>query len=113
MTTGSERTDMARDRNIRELSDIEFTGSLSEAFKAYGDTGEDLTSRWAFELEVGAADAEAAMACLKGHPLLLGLDVRWRARQVAKRLKRSQELVDGLGHELSRFHRDYTKHFIP
>lgn len=98
-------------RNITELSSIEFTGSLGEAFKKYGDELTALADRWSTELDIAAVDAEAAMSTMKGHLLLFGLDTKMRARRVAKRLQRARELALALGTRGEEFHRSYRKHF--
>ncbi|MFD0887733.1 hypothetical protein ACFQ08_24595 [Streptosporangium algeriense] len=100
-------------RGITELSGIEFTGSLGVAFLAYGRALTALAERWNVELEIAAADAEAAMASMKGHALLFGLDSKVRARRVARRLKRAQTLVAALGERGEKFHRSYRRHFTP
>ncbi|KAB2341870.1 hypothetical protein [Actinomadura rudentiformis] len=99
-------------KNITELAEIPFHGSLGEAFHDYGQELFALGHRWAFELGQAANDAEAAMASLKGHPLLFGVDVRARARRVSKRLRRAQNLAYGLSQEGLRFHQAYVQHFI-
>ena len=97
---------------IGELERIEFKGSLGEAFHAYSEQGARLGRRFAFELEMAAGDSKAAMESLRGHPLLFGLDARLKARRVAKRLTRAQELARGIGTELERFHRAYRQQFL-
>jgi len=104
---------MAKDRTITELAKIEFKGKLGEKFKAYSDQSERIGRRFAFELEIAASDSRAAMESLRGHPLLFGLDARLKARRVAKRLNRAQELAAGMAKELAKFHRAYDKHFTP
>lgn len=104
---------MAVSGNITELSRIEFTGSLGAAFLAYGRELEDLGDRWRMELEIAAVDAEAAMSAMNGHLLLFGLDSKIRARRVARRLKRAQELADALAARGDAFHRTYRKQFLP
>ncbi|MEU9832727.1 hypothetical protein AB0D67_14485 [Streptosporangium sp. NPDC048047] len=100
-------------RTITELSSIEFTGSLGAAFHAYGRALTGLAQRWGTELEIAAVDAEAAMSSMKGHVLLFGLDSKVRARRVAKRLQRAQELTAALAEQGEHFHRSYRKHFTP
>ncbi|GAA0968888.1 hypothetical protein [Actinocorallia libanotica] len=102
---------MSKDRKFSELAKIEFKGKLSENFKTYSDRGERLGRRFAFELEMAAGDSRAAMETLRGHPLLFGLDARLKARRVAKRLNRAQELAAGMASEVAKFHRAYSKHF--
>ena len=103
---------MSRDRNIDELAQVEFVGSLSEAFEAYSRELYALARRWQFELDMAASDARAAMESLHGHPLLLGLDVRLKARRVARRLKRAQALAHGLAEEARQLDRAYRRHFL-
>jgi hypothetical protein len=99
-------------RNITELSSIEFTGSLGEAFSAYGKQLKELAERWALELEIAAVDAEAAMSSMKGHLLLFGLDTRVRAWRVARRLKRAHDLAMALADRGEEFPRAYRKNFL-
>jgi len=99
-------------REISELASVEFEGSLGEAFARYGRALEEIADRWQLELEIAAVDAEAAMASVKGHLLLFGLDSKIRARRVAKRLKRAQELANSLASRGHDFPRDYRRHFI-
>ncbi|GAA3925939.1 hypothetical protein GCM10023085_03980 [Actinomadura viridis] len=99
--------------NISELARIEFRGSLGEAFKKYSQELEALADRWRTELEIAAVDAEAAMGSMKGHLLLFGLDSKVRARRVAKRLKRAQDLAASVGDSADQFQRSYRRHFIP
>jgi hypothetical protein len=104
--------EIAMTKKISELSDIEFEGSLGEAFKKYSQTAEKLAHAFSMELELAEAEARAAISELKGHPLLFGVDTRFRARQVTKRLARMRELVDGIGTEARKFERDYRRHFL-
>lgn len=99
-------------RNITELSDIEFRGSLAEAFAHYSRELDALGQRWAFELELAAGDAEAAMASLHGKWWLLGLDAKSKARRVAKRLKRASEAAHGMGEQGPKFAKAYETHFL-
>ena len=99
-------------RNITELSGIEFRGSLDAAFEKYGEELEALGQRWAFELELAAADSRAAMESLRGNFWLLGVDVKLKARRVSKRLKRMQEMAHGMGCQGPKFHRAYQRHFL-
>ncbi|RJL19585.1 hypothetical protein [Bailinhaonella thermotolerans] len=99
-------------RDITELSSVEFTGSLEQAFCAYGKSLTLLADRWGGELDIAAVDAEAAMSSMKGHWFLFGLDTRIRARRVAKRLVRARDLAAALAEEGEWFPRTYRKHFL-
>ncbi|HEU5024635.1 MAG TPA: hypothetical protein VFV01_06895 [Spirillospora sp.] len=103
---------MSRDRNIDELAMVQFKGSLTTAFHLYSEELFVLARRWQFELDMAAVDAQAAMESLHGHPLLFGLDAKLKARRVAKRLRRAQNLAHGLAEEARQFERSYRHHFL-
>lgn len=103
---------MSRDRRIDELTQVEFVGSLSEAFEAYSRELYALARRWQFELDMAASDSRAAMESLQGHPLLFGLDAKIKARRVSNRLTRAQALAHGLAEEARKFDRAYRRHFL-
>ena len=98
--------------HIDELAKVEFRGQLGMAFLDYGEVLEELGRMWKYELELAAGDSEAAMASLKGHPLLFGLDARIKARLVARRVRRMQEMAHGIQEEGRKFHRAYRTHFL-
>lgn len=100
------------DRKINELADIEFEGSLGEAFKKYSRTGERLSYALAFEYELAAATSRAALARLSGTWLLFGIDSKVRGRLVARRVKRMNELAVGMANELRKFEHSYRRTFI-
>ncbi|GLZ15652.1 hypothetical protein Acsp04_58870 [Actinomadura sp. NBRC 104425] len=97
---------------IEELARIPFRGSLQAQFEMYGRELYTIARAWAHELEMAASDAEAAMTELHGNPWLLGLDAKIKARKVAKRIKRAQEMADGLAQEAQRFYKSYLKQFV-
>lgn len=97
-------------REISELADVEFKGSLAESFKTYGDRLEELGDQFSLELEMAAGDAEAALASL-GRWWTLGLDVQFKARRVAKRLVRAQEMAHGMGQQGPKILRAYERQF--
>lgn len=101
---------MAAPRQIPELATIEFTGSksISEYAKALRSLGRDL----AVECEASAQELEAVLAAQKGHPLLMGMDVRRKAKRVAKRLHRAQELATGVAREAVALHAQYRREFV-
>ena len=100
------------EKRIKELAEIEFEGSLGEAFDNYSRALRAISRRLVFEYEMAAGDSEAAMSKLHGHPLLFGLDAKIQARKVAKRLRRAQELAKGLEAEARAFTREYKKQFL-
>ena len=97
---------------IRELAEIPFRGSLQVQFEEYATALYAISRAWSLELAMAAADAEAAMTELHGNPLLFGLDARIKARRVAKRIKRAQELANGLAEEAEKFSKAYMRHFV-
>lgn len=103
------------DRRIDEMAGIPFEGSLDEKFHALGEVMFALGHLLRMELDMASAESEAAMVSLKGHPLLALVgapDVRIKARRVAKRLKRMEDLADGFAAEGRKFHHAYVKHFV-
>lgn len=107
---------MSRKR-IDELSNIEFNGA--RAITRYSNIGRDLARDLSNEFEFGAEDFEAIMrevAKDQGHPLLAVFgapDIKWRARRVAKRLRRASELQRGAAVELVKFHAQFRREFAP
>ncbi|MGW8528971.1 hypothetical protein [Nocardiopsis sp. NPDC055824] len=100
------------EKRIKELAEIEFEGSLGEAFNDYSRALKAISRRLVFEYEMAAGDSEAAMSRLHGHPLLFGLDAKIQARLVAKRLRRAQQLAKGLEAEARAFTREYKRQFL-
>lgn len=107
---------MSRKR-IDELSNIEFKGARS--ITEYANQGRDLARDFCVELGFGADAFEAVMrevAKDQGHPLLAiigGPDIKWKAKRVAKRLRRAAELQQGAAAELVRFHAQFRREFAP
>ncbi|MFD0774706.1 hypothetical protein ACFQZ2_12280 [Streptomonospora algeriensis] len=100
------------EQRVKELAEIPFEGSLGEAFDNYSEALKRIGRHLVFEYEMSAAESQAAMSKLNGHPLLFGLDAKLQARRVAKRLRRAQELARGLETEARAFKREYKKQFI-
>ncbi|MFD0774705.1 hypothetical protein ACFQZ2_12275 [Streptomonospora algeriensis] len=104
-----ERSGEAR---IHELAEIDFTGRVGTQVTTYAKKSRKFARDLASELETGAEDARQAMKGLKGHPALMGVDVRLRARRVARKLRRAQELAKGISAESVKFASEYRKQFI-
>lgn len=104
---------MAKGRErIPELSGIEFTGHKSVADYAQNLRG--LLRDVAHEVDFGAEEIYAVLSRQKdGHPLLFGVDTKLRARKVAKRLHRVEELVAGGAVEAVKFYREFRMQFAP
>lgn len=101
---------MSTRKRIPELSAIEFSGS--RAITTYSKEGRDLCREMSWEFEMGADEVYAALvASQKGHPLLFNVDVKWRARRVANRLRRASELQVASGVELVKFRIQFRTEF--
>ncbi|MFE6386771.1 hypothetical protein [Nocardiopsis dassonvillei] len=97
---------------IDELGSIEFFGPVGTQVTRYAKTSRRFARDLAAELESAAHDSRVAMSALKGHPALLGLDVKIRARRVSRKLKRAKELAQGISAESVKFAAEYRKQFI-
>lgn len=102
---------MAKPTRIPELSGIQFTGhrSVAEYSKALRALCRDLSH----ETDFAAAEIYTVLSRQKGHPLLMGVDVKIRARKVAKRLRRASELAAGGAIEAVAFYREFRLQFAP
>ena len=101
---------MSTRNRIPELSAIEFTGARSVT--DYSKTGRDLCREMAWEFEMGADEFYAALvASQKGHPLLFNVDVKWRARRVANRLRRAGDHAAAAGVEVVKFRMQFRQEF--
>ena len=96
---------------IPELSGIEFTGA--ESVKDYAATLRGLFRDLAFEVEFGRGELYEVLTRQQGHPLLMGIDVRLRARRVCKRLDRLAALMGGGVTESVAFYREFRLQFAP
>lgn len=96
---------------IPELSGIQFTGKAS--VEQYARTLRALFRDLAFEVEFGSGELYAVLSRQNGHPLLMGIDVRMRARRVCKRLDRLARLMGGGVIESVAFHAEFRRQFEP
>jgi CTP:molybdopterin cytidylyltransferase MocA len=96
-------------KSIPELDTIEFKNatSITEYSRRLRALGRDLAA----ELDASAEEVEAVLGRQAGHPLLMGADVRRRARRVARRLRRARELATGVAVEAVRFNADFRTEF--
>ena len=100
---------MSKDR-IPELAQIPFTGSKS--ITEYSQAGRLICRDLTIEFDMAADEVYSALvASQRGNPLLLGVDVRMRARRVKKRLKRASEHTKAAGAEMVAFHAQFRKEF--
>jgi hypothetical protein len=96
---------------IPELSGIEFTGKAS--VEAYAKALRNLFRDLSFEVEFGSGELYQVLARQNGHPLLMGLDVRLRARRVCRRLDRLARLMGGGCVESVAFYAEFRRQFSP
>ncbi|GLY81808.1 hypothetical protein [Actinoallomurus iriomotensis] len=101
---------MSHRSRIPELESIEWKGSKSVA--DYSRTGRDLARDFAWELHSSADELQAILSAQKGHPLLLGLDVKIRARRVAAHLRRAAEGQVGVAAALVKLNAEYKRQFV-
>jgi hypothetical protein len=100
------------EQQISRLGDVEFRGKVGENVTTYAKRLQRLSHAFGAQLTNDAQDAERAMRRLSGrHPLLKGMELRFRARRVSRRLRRASELFVGLGAEAVKFQAEYKKQF--
>jgi hypothetical protein len=101
MATGRKR--------IPELEAIDFTGAKSVA--NYSTALRNLSRDMSNEAEFAAEELIAVLSRQKGHPLLAGVDVRLRARKVARRLYRASQLFNGAAVESVKLYQEFRFQF--
>ena len=100
---------MAPRSRIPELEGIEFNGHKSVA--EYAKAARGLCRDLAQEFDYSAEEIQVVLSKQKGHPLLMGVDTRLRARKVAKRLHRAAELAGGAAIESVKFYSEFRLQF--
>lgn len=104
MGTGQARLD--------EIADIEFHGKVPAKVAEYTVATQRFAHDLARELDAAETAAEAAMGQLKGHPLLMGVDIRARAWRVARNLREARELAQGISAEAVKFNLQFRQEFL-
>ncbi|WP_285696025.1 hypothetical protein [Actinomadura sp. NBRC 104412] len=101
---------MSARKRIPELSNIPFTGAKS--ITQYSQASRGICRDLATEFDMAADEVYGALiASQKGNPLLLGVDVKLRARRVRNRLRRASEHAKGAAVESVKFHSQFRKEF--
>lgn len=103
--------DSAEER-LDKMGDIEFDGAVGKHIAAYGKAAQKMGHDFAAELDEAAREANRQMRKLKGHRLLLGVNVYLRARYVTRHLRRASELARGVSAESVRFTLQYRREFL-
>ncbi|UBU19194.1 hypothetical protein [Nonomuraea gerenzanensis] len=97
---------------IPELSTIEFQST--SALKKWVEESRRLSVNHSAEIEWGAEEIEAVLTITgQGNPWLMGLDVKRRARRIAKRAHRAAELQRGSAAELVKLWQEFLVQFAP
>jgi hypothetical protein len=100
------------DNRLDEIADCEFVGkNLAGRIAQYATLTQQFAHDLARELATAQEAAHAAMRQLAGHPLLRGVDVRWRARRVARVLREARELCEGISAESVAFNVQFRQEF--
>ncbi|OLT36743.1 hypothetical protein BJF79_30700 [Actinomadura sp. CNU-125] len=99
-------------KKIARLGDVTFQGKVGANVTAYAKSTQRLARDLAAQIEADGARAEREMRRLDGHPLLVGVDVRLRARIVRRRFKRAKELALAISAESVKFQAQYRRDFL-
>lgn len=100
-------------KRINELAAIEFRSKrVGQPITEYAKKAQRLARDLAAEFDRSARDARQAMYGLRSHPALLGVDVKARARMVARKLKRAKECAVGISGESIKFQLEYRRQFV-
>lgn len=101
---------MSTGRRVAELGNVEFTGAKS--ITEYSKISRGICRDLAMEFEMAADEVYGALiASQKGHPALMGVDVKLRARRVRNRLRRASEAAKGAAVEVVKFHTQFRTEF--
>ncbi|MCP2343388.1 hypothetical protein [Actinomadura rupiterrae] len=101
---------MSTKSRIIELGNIQFTGAKS--ITAYAQAARGLCRDMSMEFQMAADEVYGALvASQKGNPLLMGVDVKLRARRVRNRLRRAGEHSGAAAAEAVKFHSQFRTEF--
>lgn len=103
MGTGQNRLDA--------IANIEFHGKVPAKIAEYSAANQKFAHDLTRELDTAHNAAEAAMGQLKGHPMLMGVDIRARAFWVAQVLAEARELTQGISAEIVKFNLQFRTEF--
>jgi hypothetical protein len=84
-------------RRIPELSMIEL--KRTSGIADYCSASRNLARDFAAELDGAGNEIYAALSRMHGHPLMLGIDVKIKARKVRRRFFRARDCAAGAGIE--------------
>jgi hypothetical protein len=99
-------------KRLDEIADCEFTGpNMALKIAHYAQISQEFAHDMARELSNSEQAAYRALRQLKGHPLLVGIDVKWRARRVTRVLREARELCEGISAECAGFNMQFRLEF--
>lgn len=99
-------------KRLDEIADCEFVGkNLAGRIADYARLTQQFAHDLARELATAEEAAMAAMRQLSGHPMLHGVDVRWRARRVTRVLREARALCEGISAECVAFNVQFRREF--
>lgn len=96
-------------RRIRALAEI--TPDSPAKIRRYSIVARRECADLVMELDLAAAEFEAALAAQKGAWWAMGFDVKWKARRTAARLRRAKQAADEAGRRAERFYPAFTRAF--
>jgi hypothetical protein len=100
------------EHRIDEIADCEFMGKdIAGQIARYATLTQQFAHDMARELATAEEAATAAMRQLQGHPMLAGIDVKWRARRVTRSLREARELCKGISAECVAFNVQFRTEF--
>lgn len=100
------------EKRLDEIADCEFAGkNIPGQIARYAALTQKFAHDIARELATAEEAASAAMRQLRGHPMLAGVDVRWRARRVTRVLREARELCQGISAECVAFNVQFRAEF--
>lgn len=104
--------DDSAEERLDKMGDIEFEGAVGKQIAEYGKVAQRMGHDFAAELDEAAREANRQIRKLKGHRLLLGVNVYFRARWVTRHLRRAAELARGVSAEAVKFPLQYRREFL-
>lgn len=100
------------EKRLDDIADCEFTGKgIAGKIADYARLSQEFAHDLARELGNAEHAALAALRQLSGHPLLMGVDVKWRARRVTRVLREARELCEGISAECVAFNMQFRAEF--
>lgn len=97
---------------IAKLGDVDFRGKVGKHIAEYAKANQYLARDFAAQFHDDGARAYRHLRQLEGHPMLMGVDVRIRARKVQRHFNKLKDLSLALSAESVKFNGQYRKEFL-